>query len=217
MDPSIRIGDSERDTAVERLRAHHAEGRLDISEFDDRLEKALAARTAGDLLQIFKDLPDDPFDLPRDDRDVYAASDPMPYAQPPVPYAQPNPYAHLQPQPDIRQVSMNRSSGGSGMMTALIGVVFLLTFATGGRLAPLLIVVAVFVMIRQTSRRRQNAQPPQMFNYQAGDQQGELRALIRANRRIEAIKRYREMYGVGLMEAKQAIEAIERQDRGIGY
>ncbi|MFO0594496.1 MAG: ribosomal protein L7/L12 [Myxococcaceae bacterium] len=34
--------------------------------------------------------------------------------------------------------------------------------------------------------------------------------LLRAGRKIEAIKRYRELTGVGLREAKDAVEALER-------
>ncbi|MEQ1508015.1 MAG: ribosomal protein L7/L12 [Myxococcota bacterium] len=37
---------------------------------------------------------------------------------------------------------------------------------------------------------------------------GEILALMRENRKIEAIKRYREIYGVGLAEAKNAVEAL---------
>ncbi len=35
--------------------------------------------------------------------------------------------------------------------------------------------------------------------------------LVRAGRKIEAIKRYRELTGVGLRDAKEAIEAFERE------
>jgi hypothetical protein len=52
-----RIGDAERDRAAERLRDHLAEGRLDQIEFDDRLTRALTARTQADLDPLFTDLP----------------------------------------------------------------------------------------------------------------------------------------------------------------
>lgn len=52
-----RIGDAERDRAVELLREHMAQGRLDQTEFDERLSSALGARTAGDLDPLFSDLP----------------------------------------------------------------------------------------------------------------------------------------------------------------
>jgi hypothetical protein len=52
-----RVGDAERDQAVEFLREHLAQGRLDAAEFDDRLSAALNARIQSDLDQLFVDLP----------------------------------------------------------------------------------------------------------------------------------------------------------------
>ena len=52
-----RIGDAERDRAAEFLREHLAEGRLDQTEFDERLTQALTARTQADLDPLFTDLP----------------------------------------------------------------------------------------------------------------------------------------------------------------
>ncbi|AXE39818.1 hypothetical protein JS278_02682 [Acidipropionibacterium virtanenii] len=60
MDPSEqRIGDAERDAAVEALRDHHVAGRLTPEEFDERMAAALSARTRGDLAPLFDDLPAD--------------------------------------------------------------------------------------------------------------------------------------------------------------
>lgn len=53
-----RLSDADRDVAVEMLREHFAAGRLDQAEFDTRLGVALAARFAGDLADVFRDLPD---------------------------------------------------------------------------------------------------------------------------------------------------------------
>ncbi|MET0694824.1 MAG: DUF1707 domain-containing protein, partial [Propionibacteriaceae bacterium] len=52
-----RIGDADRDKAAEYLREHLAEGRLDQEEFDDRLTRALTAKTQSDLDPLFTDLP----------------------------------------------------------------------------------------------------------------------------------------------------------------
>ncbi|MCW2805329.1 MAG: hypothetical protein JWN06_3546 [Propionibacteriaceae bacterium] len=52
-----RIGDAERDRAAEYLREHLASGRLDQDEFDERVSRALTARTAADLDPLFVDLP----------------------------------------------------------------------------------------------------------------------------------------------------------------
>ena len=58
--PNLRIGDAQRDAAVEVLRAHFAAGRLSVDEFDDRMGRALSATTAADLEPLFADLPRDP-------------------------------------------------------------------------------------------------------------------------------------------------------------
>jgi ribosomal protein L7/L12 len=42
------------------------------------------------------------------------------------------------------------------------------------------------------------------------DALAEIGALIARGRKIEAIKTYRETFGVGLKEAKEAVEALER-------
>lgn len=57
--PPQRIGDAERDRAVSRLTEHLTAGRLDQLEFDDRMGRALAARTQADLDPLFTDLPED--------------------------------------------------------------------------------------------------------------------------------------------------------------
>ena len=53
----VRIGNSERETAVRELGEHFAEGRLDADEYEERATAAYAARTADDLALLFKDLP----------------------------------------------------------------------------------------------------------------------------------------------------------------
>lgn len=55
--PAPRIGDRERDVAVQYLQEHHAEGRLLAEEFEERMGLALAARTEADLVPLFVDLP----------------------------------------------------------------------------------------------------------------------------------------------------------------
>lgn len=57
MPKPYRIGDADRDRAVEQLREHHAAGRLDVTEFDERMGAALAAKTSADLTPLFDDLP----------------------------------------------------------------------------------------------------------------------------------------------------------------
>jgi len=55
--PAIRASDQERDAATQRLQQAFAEGRLDDTEFDQRMRGALTARTRADLDALLADLP----------------------------------------------------------------------------------------------------------------------------------------------------------------
>jgi hypothetical protein len=55
--PELRIGDDEREAAVRALGEHFAEGRLTKDEYDERSDKAWAARTRSALMPLFADLP----------------------------------------------------------------------------------------------------------------------------------------------------------------
>jgi hypothetical protein len=55
---SVRASDSEREAAVERLRAASVEGRLTFGELTTRTEAAYSAQTRGELARIISDLPD---------------------------------------------------------------------------------------------------------------------------------------------------------------
>ncbi|HLY50528.1 MAG TPA: DUF1707 domain-containing protein [Solirubrobacteraceae bacterium] len=56
-DPNIRASDADRERVAERLRKGHAEGRLDMTEFQDRLESCYEAKTLGQLRELVRDLP----------------------------------------------------------------------------------------------------------------------------------------------------------------
>lgn len=53
----LRIGTPERQRAVEALEAHLVAKRLDSAEYERRTEACELARTQGELLRIFDDLP----------------------------------------------------------------------------------------------------------------------------------------------------------------
>jgi uncharacterized membrane protein len=61
-----RASDAERERAAEALRRHHADGRLTTDELEERMEHVYAAKTLGDLDQLFADLPR--LRAPADDR-----------------------------------------------------------------------------------------------------------------------------------------------------
>jgi hypothetical protein len=56
-DRSLRVSDRERDEVVTQLRDHAAEGRVTPDELDERVEKALSARTGMELDALLTDLP----------------------------------------------------------------------------------------------------------------------------------------------------------------
>jgi hypothetical protein len=56
-DPSVRAGDADREEVGERLRQHHAEGRLDAEEFQQRIDHCYQAKTVGELQKLVADLP----------------------------------------------------------------------------------------------------------------------------------------------------------------
>ncbi len=55
--PELRASDADRERVAEVLRDAVAEGRLDMEEFEERLEATYKARTYGDLTPITQDLP----------------------------------------------------------------------------------------------------------------------------------------------------------------
>ena len=53
----MRASDSDRDAVVSDLSEHFQAGRLTTGEFDERMGRALAARTWGELRDLLADLP----------------------------------------------------------------------------------------------------------------------------------------------------------------
>ncbi len=52
-----RASAEDRDRFANLVQYHYAHGRLSADDFDDRLDRVLAARTLGDLYKICRDLP----------------------------------------------------------------------------------------------------------------------------------------------------------------
>jgi hypothetical protein len=53
----LRASDAEREAVIERLHQAFTEGRITMSEFDERVRSACAAKTMGDLEGLTADLP----------------------------------------------------------------------------------------------------------------------------------------------------------------
>jgi len=80
----MRAGDSDRQAVADKLKQALDEGRLDLSEYDERLQQTYAAKTYGDLNGLLNDLPTT---VPPQHAQVnpYAppAAGPVPQASPP--------------------------------------------------------------------------------------------------------------------------------------
>ena len=57
-DQHLRVSDTERQAVADRLSEHFAAGRLDQAEFDERVGRAMGAKTRADLSGLFADLPE---------------------------------------------------------------------------------------------------------------------------------------------------------------
>ncbi len=56
-DPTLRVGDAERNDVAEALSQHYSAGRLDDTELKERLDAAMRAKTGADLVGLVSDLP----------------------------------------------------------------------------------------------------------------------------------------------------------------
>ena len=57
-DQPYRVSDAERQAVADRLAEHFSSGRLDQAEFDERVGRAMSAKTRADLNGLFDDLPE---------------------------------------------------------------------------------------------------------------------------------------------------------------
>ena len=57
-DQNLRVSDAERQAVTDRLAEHFGDGRLDQAEFDERVGRAMNAKTRADLSGLFDDLPE---------------------------------------------------------------------------------------------------------------------------------------------------------------
>ena len=57
-DATMRVSDAERAEVADQLAQHYGDGRLDQAELDERLSRAMSAKTRADLTGITDDLPE---------------------------------------------------------------------------------------------------------------------------------------------------------------
>jgi hypothetical protein len=90
----MRISDTEREQAIQMLGEHMSVGRLDVDEYGERTARATAAKTRGELSDLFTDLPEP--------RPTFSPVLPPP-TQPAVPLPPPTP-VRLEERPAIQRV-----------------------------------------------------------------------------------------------------------------
>jgi uncharacterized protein DUF1707 len=84
----MRAGDRDRQAVADQLKTALDEGRLDLGEYDERLQRTYAAKTFTDLDGLLDDLPGT---VPVQ----HAQVQPLAAAPAPVPAAQPSPFAKV--------------------------------------------------------------------------------------------------------------------------
>jgi len=73
----VRASDAERTEVAERLSKHYSDGRLDQAEFNERLDRAMNAKTRADFNGLFYDLPDLPDESAKATKNGQPRFDPM--------------------------------------------------------------------------------------------------------------------------------------------
>lgn len=73
----VRASDSERSEVADRLSKHYSDGRLDQAEFNDRLDRAMNAKTRAEFAGLFHDLPDLPGETGPTNKSGQQKFDPM--------------------------------------------------------------------------------------------------------------------------------------------
>lgn len=68
VNPDLRISDADRTEVADRLSKHYGDGRLDQAEFNERLDRAMKAKTHADLNGLLADLPGDELNPPAQPR-----------------------------------------------------------------------------------------------------------------------------------------------------
>src|SRR4051794_21297884 len=56
-DPQLRAADADREAVAHRLGEHMSAGRLSLAEYEERVARAYAAKTYGELAELTRDLP----------------------------------------------------------------------------------------------------------------------------------------------------------------
>jgi len=142
----MRASTADRERAVDVLKAAFAEGRLDQTEYSDRVGQVYSSRTYGELADLTADLPVGPLGTLPPGPGMPVPWQPVPY-QPVLHQTVPYPTAPYQPVPyqPVPSPPATRAPCGMAFAAFLVG---LGSFVTLGIFAPLAIVLAVAAAVR---------------------------------------------------------------------
>lgn len=214
----MRIGGAERDEAISLLQEHLAAGRLDSGEFDDRIGKALQARTGGELDGLFSDLPGRRPGQPAVAANPYGQTNPYGPANPGQGKEMANPYTsggatspyQATPPQQHRQQQLHWMAPG-----VLVPLAVVLCFILGWHmwfLIPIAAIVGSQVSYHGGRRRHrdrhqvgQQSAAPQLRQL-GSDDAARITDLLHEGKKIQAIKAYREATGADLVTAKNAVD-----------
>ncbi|SHI85028.1 protein of unknown function [Tessaracoccus bendigoensis DSM 12906] len=204
----MRIGDAEREAALSELQNHMAAGRLSPAEYNERMDKAFAARTETDLSALFYDLP---------------GHGQPPVGQSPTP-GYPDPYGLNQAYPAEPPAVPHWGDDSDEVAKAPVRpwfaqwwVLLIALFVSGaadGRLWFLVPMAAIWIWViwpsmNNTRKPRQIAStPPRPLTYAERD---EVILALHASGEVAAIKRYRELTGADLYTATMTVRALNRE------
>ena len=159
--PSLRIGDREREATAAELREHYAQGRLTLGEFNQRIDAVFAAKTQRDLTRITSDLPHvQPYDVPLPSAQVARSRPPGTGSGLRPGWAGPDERARYHQREDWQQ-GRHGSAGGFAMLSTLLAALasWLLVYDVilvglqvplAGRLG---LLIAIFTVVRGLLRR----------------------------------------------------------------
>jgi hypothetical protein len=148
--PGIRASDEDRERTAAALGGHYAAGRLTLEEFQERLDKAYAAKTLGELDDLMTDLPGtDPGQLP--------ATRPHPSGGPPL--------------PEPRAPGPVQAAGGGHyvILPLWLAVTLVIVLLSGAGSAPWFLWAAVVLAVI-TLRRRTVSGPHRALEHRDHDQ-----------------------------------------------
>lgn len=121
-DDRLRIGDAEREAAISALGVHYTEGRITLTELEERTEQAIHATFTDDLLDLFTDLPAPHPLLPGHPQPAQPVAHPFPYAEPSAPYPPQHPYQPYPPQHAPPAVVSDKSQQTAALLQMLVPI-----------------------------------------------------------------------------------------------